>query len=363
MKLRVILCCALVLVPSFAHAKTATTIWRAKPPFHIVPAATGAGYSPSDIRNAYGIPGSYSGVATKIAIVDAYVPNQIKHDLDVFSSAFKLPAMASGCSVTTGPHPCLQVVGGSNSIIDAGWATEADLDVEWAHAIAPQADIVVVSATSDSLNDLMAAVDKATVLSPNVVSLSWGGNEFSGETALASHFNNPTITYVASSGDSGTGTSFPAVIPSVLSVGGTSLHVSGRTITEVAWKGSGGGISKYFAKPTYQNGFVIGTKRAVPDVSYNADPATGYRVYSSKQGWIEVGGTSAGAPQWAALIAGISSQNRSRAVSNLYFKVSLFRDIISGKNGSCAQFCVARDGFDTVTGLGSPKASLISTLF
>jgi len=157
--------------------------------------------------------------------------------------------------------------------------------------------------------------------------------------------------------------SWPAVSPNVIGVGGTTLNLTGNTFnSETAWSGSGGGVSAYEPLPSYQKDFgVSGTKRTVPDVAYDADPATGFPVYDSTSysghsGWWQVGGTSAGAPQWAAIHALGSSVSSSKlytdAASANY--ATYLRDITSGLNGSCGVVCQAGTGYDDVTGLGSP---------
>jgi subtilase family serine protease len=143
-------------------------------------------------------------------------------------------------------------------------------------------------------------------------------------------------------------------------VGGTtlSLGASGAVSKESAWQGSGGGISAYEKEPAFQSGYSIpksGGMRAIPDVSYDADPSTGFPIVD-KATWYEVGGTSAGAPQWAAIAAlgrGASNANfyADKAGAN---NGAYFRDIVIGTNGSCGYVCTARKHYDYVTGLGSP---------
>jgi hypothetical protein len=151
-------------------------------------------------------------------------------------------------------------------------------------------------------------------------------------------------------------------------VGGTSLELaaSGALISESAWSGSGGGVSAYEKQPDYQKAYAVPKAkdmRAVPDVSYDADPQSGYAVYkttgSSKNGWYAVGGTSAGAPQWAAIYA----VGHSASLGNMYADkastgtLKFFRDIASGSNGTCKYYCDARKRYDYVTGLGSPQTA------
>jgi subtilase family serine protease len=255
---------------------------------------------------------------------------------------------------------------------DSGWALESALDAEWAHAIAPGAKLLVVEATSASGPNLLKAVDYARSRADVVaVSMSWGGDELSDETALDSHFlpatNSKTgrssMAFFASSGDDGAGASWPAASPNVIAVGGTSLVLTkgsstAVSVTEKAWTGSGGGVSAYESEPGYQKSYSIPHatgKRAIPDVAYAADPAHGFSVYHANK-WYVVGGTSAGAPQWAALQAlGLSitpaKLYADKAGSN---PDSYFRDIKSGSNGDCGYYCQARARYDYVTGLGTP---------
>jgi hypothetical protein len=241
---------------------------------------------------------------------------------------------------------------------DSGWALETCLDVEWAHAIAPDAKILLVEAVSASDTDLLLAINYATS-QPGVVavSMSWGGDEFSRETRsfYENHFIKPDITFFASSGDTGSGVMWPAASANVVSVGGTTLNlnVNGTVISEIAWRNSSGGLSFYVARPAYQTSYGLNySSRAVPDVSYNGNASTGVAVYNGT--WWKMGGTSAGAPQWAAIHAlGLSVTNnnlygRARSEYSYYF-----RDISLGSNYDDS----ATTGYDLVTGLGSPLTS------
>ncbi len=181
------------------------------------------------------------------------------------------------------------------------------------------------------------------------------------KTSLDKHFASKYgAVFFASSGDNGYGASWPASSPNVIAVGGTSLELNkNRSFTkEIAWSGSGGGVSAYEKSPDFQVGYDIPkshNKRAIPDVSYNADPKSGFSVVHNGV-WRIVGGTSAGAPQWAA-IAALGS-----GISNVRFYADksgenngkYFRDIKSGSNGDCGYYCEARKHYDYITGLGSP---------
>jgi subtilase family serine protease len=305
-----------------------------------------SGYSPSQIRTAYNLP-STGGAGTTIAIIIAYDTPSIVDDLTVFSNQFSLPLVNDGNFEL---HKMANTIA-----VDRNWSIEACLDVEWSHAIAPDSKILLVEAFSNNRNDMLTAVDYARSR-PDVVaiSISWGGDEPSNPAYYNSRFTSKYgAVFFSASGDNGSGLVWPATSAKVVAVGGTSLNLKfdGTVISEVGWKDSSGGESKYEPIPSYQTGFGLsGSKRTVPDVSYNADPTFGFAVYFNST-WQKVGGTSAGAPQWAAIHAlGLSASN-----SNLYDKANLsyssyFRDITSGSNGVYQ----ATVGYDLVTGLGSP---------
>ncbi len=270
-------------------------------PMHISPFAgssTPQGYSPAQMRTAYNIPSS-GGENTTIAIVDAFDTPNILDYFNAFSGNYSLPNNTTGNFIVHKMAPIIQS--------ESGWSLEACLDVEWAHAIAPNATILLVEAASPSDAALLSAIDYAT-RQPGVVavSMSWGGEETAIETnySYQSHFNKPGITFFASSGDDGLTVMWPAASANVVSVGGTTLNLNpdGTVISETAWRNSSGGISSYVARPAYQSNYGLTfLNRAVPDVSYNGNPSTGVPVYNGT--WCKLGGTSAGAPQWAAIHA------------------------------------------------------------
>lgn len=317
-----------------------------------------SGYSPTQIRHAYGFDRiSATGNGKRIAVVTAYDAATVAESLTMFSKTYGLPILPS-CSSEKNSS-CFSVVyaEGTKPKANAGWSLEAALDVEWSHAIAPQASLFLIEAKDSSLTSLMKAVDVANQYHPDVVSMSWGGAEFSGEEQLATHFQNSTTRYVSASGDDGHQSNFPAALPQVLTVGGTSLQLDtqgNRISEETAWNGSGGGTSRYISQPAFQRTFgLTSIKRSIPDVSYAADPTHGYAVFLAGKGWLEVGGTSAGAPQWAAALTLSPTLN----LSTLYSKSTSFRDITLGKNGTCTS-CTAKVGYDLVTGLGTPTLNL-----
>src|SRR5262249_37506502 len=147
------------------------------------------------------------------------------------------------------------------------WAQEISLDVQWAHAIAPGAKILLVETNSAYISDLMIGVDyaaagdyatKFSIPQAAAVSMSWGGGGFSGESTYDSHFNVAGVTFLASSGDSGGWVEWPAASRYVVGVGGTSLTLSGGNYqSETAWNSSGGGVSSNEVEPGYQTSFGI----------------------------------------------------------------------------------------------------------
>ena len=347
--------------------KKANTIGRVGDVLPAASAYLSTGYTPAHLNHAYGfdqIAALGDGRGQTIAVVVAYGSPSIQQDLNTFSSQYSLPATTVSIA-----YPL-----GKPATTDSGWAGETTLDVEWSHAMAPGAAIVVVVAPDPGINSLLSAVNYATsTLRANVVSMSWGSAEFQGDALYDSYFNKPGISFVASSGDSGAGVSWPASSPYVVAVGGTTLSynpTSGTVLSEVAWNGSGGGVSRTELLPAYQAGWNVNSGRGVPDVSYDADPYTGVSVYftdpSTKTGgWYVFGGTSAGAPQWAALLARRASLGNAGTASfnTLLYGAAktgysaLLRDIVSGSNGLPAVV-----GYDLVTGLGSPVAGAISAM-
>jgi subtilase family serine protease len=340
------------------------------------------GYTPSQIRHGYGfdqisLPGGKSGdgSGTTIAIVDAFDDPKIANDLHQFDLRFGLPDPVFSKVNQSG--------GSSLPSPNSGWASEIALDVEWSHAMAPGANILLVEATSNTFSNLLAGVSFAARQSGVVaVSMSWGGGEGSSETFFDSTFLTPAghsgVTFVASSGDSGAPPIYPAISPNVLSTGGTTLNLNsqGSYVSESGWSGSGGGISSVEAQPAYQQGVVThwsSTFRTNPDVAYDSDPNTGFPVYDSFNNgsfapWSQFGGTSAAAPQWAALIA-IADQGRmlagkgmldgaTQTLPMLYQLSSDFHDIMTGTSQGFPQYSAGL-GYDLVTGLGTPMANKI----
>jgi subtilase family serine protease len=347
----------------------------------------GSTLSPADMLAHYSyLPANTTGSGQTIAIVDAPGSGNIASDLNTFSSYYQLPL----CNAS---NPCFQKVDLSNGAAVSSrndWAQEIALDVEWAHAMAPAAKLILVVAKSSSMTDMMAAVNTAAE-QPGVVavSMSWGATEFSGETSAAYDglfAKYPSIVFFASAGDTGDNGSnqiYPAASPYVTGVGGTTIQKLGTPTagSEVAWSRGGGGASLYEKMPVYQTRYLTNTTvgslnhgmRAIPDVAYDADPNSSPVGVYVNGAWYAIGGTSVGAPQWAAIIArfaqdlqgGLPSLVRGNTgFNNLIYQAKImnassdsFYDITSGSDATsrrtCA-LCSAVVGYDDVTGLGAP---------
>jgi len=343
---------------------TTINTFRAAPFNHVKPsihpsARPSALVSPTNVRNAYNLSTGAVGSGT-IAIVDAYDDPTAQTDLAVFDKQF-------GLAVCTTANNCFEQHKMTNNIrTNSDWAVEEALDVQWAHAIAPGAKILLVEAATDSGTNLLNAINYARSRSDVVaVSLSWGGNEFPTEASFESNLTSPYgATFFAAAGDDGHGTAWPAASANVVAVGGSSLKLdaNGNFISESAWADGGGGLSSYIKEPAWQTSYGVpqaAGHRAMPDVAYNADPNSGYAVYDSTpyfgyRGWFQVGGTSAGTPQWAALRAIDPSLTAAKLYGDAKSTPADFRDITTGTNGSCGFFCTASTGYDYTTGLGSP---------
>lgn len=353
------------------------------------PTSLPTGFTPQQIRHGYGIDLiNFSGVVGNgagqlIAIVDAYDdprfvnssdPNFKNSDLHKFDKQFGLPDPPNFTKVAAdGSNNYPTTDPGDAQNPPGGWETEEALDIEWAHAVAPAANIIVVEADSNSNEDLADAIDTARQFpAVSVISMSFGGNPFNQDySVLATPGGHQGITFVASSGDDGITGDAPASAPTVVAVGGTNLTLNPDNTWsgETGWSNSGGGIG-IFATPDWQKAYQGGGYRTTPDVAFVADPSTGVAVYDSfnfgsNTPWVVIGGTSVSAPCWAGLIA-IADQGRiqngmgtldgaSETLPILYaLPASDFHDITSGFNGASAL-----PGYDLVTGRGSPIANLL----
>jgi subtilase family serine protease len=329
------------------------------------PDASTVTYSPTQINQAYGINLlSQNGTGETIYIVDAYNDPNIAGDVAKFDAGYNSGWTLPPLNLTV--HKMSSRISNNSS-----WGVEESLDVEWAHAIAPQASIVLVEATSSSNANLFAAVNYATNSGATIVSMSWGGTDASGDKSYNTDFEHSGVTYIASSGDTGAAVEYPAASPYVLSIGGTTLTLNSNNgySSESAWADGGGGVSKYEALPGYQSSYgITNSGRSIPDVAWDADPNTGVFVYDSYVrgggGWYDVGGTSVGAPSWAGVVA-LADQGRSSPLTTDSLTTSTeydgatgsvyatnYHDITTGTNGH-----PAGPGYDLATGVGSPQAN------
>jgi len=395
-----------------------------------------SGYSPTQIKKAYGvnqitfpgpdgttIPGDGRG-QTIVLMEEGYDPT-IESDLEVFSQAYGLPGPTNGITFTqvyqTGENTFTPINPADPPPVYSYWINETSVDVEWAHAIAPEANIMVVDVDNnapDALQYFFAGVEYAasqpgvSVVSMSIVfpefTVTSSGADDANMTQYDRDLQAANVTFLAASGDyadtpdyysndnTTIGVSYPASSPDVVAVGGTTLPLDaagdypGTTgaDAEVGWEtgpnhGAGGGLSSAEPEPSWQLGVVPTTldspsqdARAVPDVAWDSDPATGVNVYTStfdsktdSIGWSTVGGTSIAAPQWAGLIA-IVDQGRvlaggspltgyDQTLPALYaLPAADFHDITAVTDPADASL-QAGPGYDEVTGLGTPVANLL----
>jgi hypothetical protein len=313
------------------------------------------GLSPATLQSAYGFTTSpTAGAGRTIAIVDANDDPTAESDLGAFANQYGLPA----CTTANGCFTKVDENGGTSyPAADPSWALEISLDVQWAHAVAPGAKILLVEASSASFSDLLTAEQYATAHAQYVTN-SWGGQESFLDTLFDSDFSAPGVSVFASSGDSGLPASYPSSSPNVISVGGTTLNFDANNnfTGEAGWSSGGGGCSAYESATTAQANFSqysqVGCNgsRATPDVAMDADPASGVSVYDStpysgQTGWYKVGGTSVSSPVFAARSA---IQGVTVDANYVYGSNIPFRDITSGNNGAP---CLV--GYDLCSGRGS----------
>jgi subtilase family serine protease len=325
-----------------------------------------------------------------IALVDAYDNPFAASDLRTFDTNFGLPFANFTKVYANGNGSCSTPPG------NTGWGLEEALDIEWAHAMAPKAKIYLVEACSNSYTDLLYAESVAAGLVATAgggdISNSWGSGEFSGEIGDDGYFKYnqypavSDITFFASAGDSGCGAAYPSSSPWVVSAGGTTVNrdSNGNFSNESCWAGSGGGSSTY---ETWSNTFTGGNtgawadyqypifgmaSRKTPDMSFDADPASGVYVYDAYNGgWFIVGGTSVASPSLAGIVNNASNRLGSYFLpavnpigyftneedNTLYSQLPAFHlhannfyDVTTGSNG-----CFVGTSWDYCTGVGSPR--------
>lgn len=371
-------------------------------------------YSPQEIRTAYGlnplIDAGMVGAGQTIVLIESFGSPTIANDLAVFDQGYGLP-----------DPPSLKVIAPLGTVPfdptnndQVSWAFETTLDVEWAHAIAPGANIVVLTspiAETEGTQGLPEFLELERYALDHhlgkIISQSFGATEntlfdapgrkvLADFSALYTRAVAEHVTVLASAGDTGSSNLeadlktffpfptviFPASSPLVTAIGGTSLFASttGEYMSETVWNrgdAGGGGISQVFHEPLYQlltlpravSGQLAG-KRGIPDVSYNADGATTILVYLSflgpnNAGYFGIGGTSEGAPQWAGIIADLN-QYAGRPLGFINPALYLIggaggfshigRDITVGNNAlNGVPGYSATTGWDLASGWGTPN--------
>ncbi len=352
----------------------------------------GGSFTAMQVAQAYNFPSNLDGSGETIGIIELSGGYR-DSDLDTYFSA----AGITKPNITSeGPN----IPGTMGN--PAGADGEVALDLEVAGSVCPGANFVVYfsekGASQQGFLDVLEKAVHDTTNKPSVISISWGGPEVPGDASFANQFKEVCndavtlgITIFISSGDSGSpnglrggylAPSFPASLPNVVACGGTLLKASGSTIeSEVVWGelaegegASGGGVSILFPLPSYQansnvpvvpsSGIKPGYKgRGVPDVAGNGAPNSGYITYVNGRYGV-VGGTSAVAPLWAALIILINQHagKRSGYINEKLYNMAgtrSFRDITEGTNGINGSDYFAGPGWDACTGLGSPDGTAI----
>lgn len=316
------------------------------------------GLTPADLRAAYGLP-KKGGKGMTIGIVVARDYPKAEKDLAVYRKTFKLGA----CSTA---NQCFRKVNqrGGQKLprADEGWATEAALDVQSVSAVCPGCHILLVEADYPEADALSEAVATAVRLGADVVSNSYGIQEFPGMFALEKKYlRHRGVPILAASGDYGyTKPAFPAALSSVWAIGGTTLtHTKKQGWQETAWKHGGSGCSRYVAEPKGRDTPDCG-KRTTSDIAMVADAYEKFAVYDTfglgvDNGWIGLIGTSLSSPVVAAMIGLAGNPRRVADPAYAYNHKKAYTDITAGSNGYCENsLCTAGPGYDAPTGLGSP---------
>ncbi|MCW2521946.1 MAG: peptidase, partial [Frankiales bacterium] len=363
---------------------------QARAHFRVASAASGVSYTPVQLGEIYGFPAAADGRGQTIAIIELG-GGFAQADLDAYFGSLGI----SGVQVrSVGVDGASNVAGGDPSGADG----EVLLDVEVIGALAPAADVAVYFAPNTDAGFLDAVATAAHASpTPTSMSISWGQSEGQwtaqaraalDEALLDAVALGVTVTAAAGDGGSADGETdsaahvdFPAASPHALACGGTSLRADPTTLAvtaESVWNdgasggATGGGISTAFDRPSWQASVGVSAPggaggRGVPDVAGNADPRTGYQVRIDGQDTV-IGGTSAVAPLWAALLARIAQLAGHRlglVQPTLYGQTAAgrvapgFRDITTGDNGAFA----AGPGWDACTGLGVPLGAAVLSLF
>jgi PKD repeat protein len=389
------------------------------------------GLTPAQLASAYEYEPAAGGTGQIVAIVDAFDDPAIEEDLGKFNSHYKL----SACTSVNGCFEKVGQTGSTTSLPKAdktGWSVEISLDVEIVHSVCPDCKILLVEANNESFKDLAAGVNEAVSLGATEVSNSYGGPETGMKEAERAAYDHPGVPIAAAAGDDGyyswdyinegeAGAEMPeapASLPSVVAVGGTSLHLNenGTRASETVWNddgpadeiglasrfaegAGGGGCSTLFTAPLWQQsvpGFAAtgcGSKRLDADVSAVADPDTGFDIYDTYDcgrecelegigagsGWLTIGGTSLSTPLITALYGLAGGGGVPYPALTLYGHLgdaSALFDVTEGGNGFCdadaachpdseyglvdcegTTACDAAPGFDGPSGVGTPRGT------
>lgn len=326
-------------------------------------------YSPCQIRRAYDFPCKDTGEGNTIAIVVAYGNPHIREDVKVFNERFNLPPIMLQ----------IEYPKGIPTDEEGLWAIATSTSVEWVHALAPSAKILLVVAPSASNEDLFGSVEFAAKSGAAVVLMSFGAPEFKEQLELDNIFKESGVVFISSSGNTQTVT-YPSSSPYVIGVGGTSLQLNPcgkRDTKEIAWYNTGGGISQYEQKPPWQNMCSYAEPktdmRTCPDISFYGDFFPGVSIYTTigtESYWIPVGGTGISAICLASVFAdAIPAGEKIIGAPALLYKIAggccytnpygAYEDITNGNT----TFYPALSGYDYTTGLGSPHvASFIKSI-
>jgi subtilase family serine protease len=370
-------------------------------------------YSPQEIQNAYGLTpilsAGYTGAGETIIIIDSFGSPTIAQDLHAFDADYGLPDPPSFTVLA----PLGTLPFDSTNSDQVGWAFETTLDVEWAHAMAPNANIVLLTSPVSQTEGVQGMAEFLSLERHalkfqlgKIISQSWGATENTLFTSAGQQVfedferfyqdaAQQNVTVLASAGDSGSANLesdaatyyaiptviFPASSPLVTAVGGTSLYAdtSGNYQSETVWDNSigagGGGVSQQFPEPLYQKLLLNSVQKAlrnyrgIPDVAYNADPNTAILVYAGflpgAAGYYFIGGTSEGSPQWAGIIADANQlaghplgflNLKLYSLSALVGQSQFFHDITIGNNSfNGVPGYSATTGWDLASGWGTPN--------
>ena len=368
-------------------------------------------YSPQEIQNAYGLApilnAGYTGIGETIIIIVSFGSPTIAQDLQTFDADYGLPDPPSFTVLA----PLGTVPFDPNNSDQVGWAFETTLDVEWAHAMAPGANIVLLTSPVSETEGVQGMPEFLLLEQyalnhrlGKIISQSWGATEntlftpggqkvFEDFERFYQEAAQQNVTVLASTGDGGSANAdingaiypsptviYPASSALVTAVGGTSLYAdtNGKYQSEIVWNSSGaggGGVSQQFREPLYQKLLpnsvqkMFQNHRGIPDVAYNADPNTAILVYAGfvpgAAGYYFIGGTSEGSPQWAGIIADANQlaghplgflNLKLYSLSALVGQSLFFHDITIGNNGFNGVLGYgASNGWDLASGWGTPN--------